>query len=174
MAISMIGVANTPCSISRNISRASGDSTSLRMRVGLEGTPLPSGWVDGGGNADNPVFFRKLVVAAMRLTGFATEAELSAEEIPASYLLVQAPNAALLSGLQSLFPNGALLDAPLIEAFGTPFSTQNGGIQPNMFAIEFEDTGGSSAPTYCDLVVSSPDVTANYFFECKLFHSLTM
>ena len=172
MAFSYIGVANTPCSIIRSVTALVGDGSARNLRVGDENCPLPTGWTDGDGTPVNAVFFAKLKEVAMRLTGAANENALSGASIPAIYLLAQAPNASYLASLQGLYPNGQLLDAPFIENVTPSIIGGNPGT-PFLSGVIFEDTGGTSAPTYADFIFAVTAANSTYIFEVKLFHSLT-
>jgi hypothetical protein len=172
MAISYQSFANTPCSIIRAFISTGADGTERFLRVGMPGTPLNTGWVPGAGNADNPVFFQKLLAAAMRLTGVANASELSGVELSVDFFLVMTGNTIALEALQNNWPNGQLLELPLLEAV-TPISRSESGVQANLRNVIFETVSGGGAPTYADLEFAVPNTANQYSVVVKLFHTLT-
>ena len=175
MAKAYAGFNNTPCAIIRGIAGNSGDGAVYGLRVGAVGCAVPTGW--NAGTAENPVFFEKLKVAARRLTGASSDVGLSGVTIPAVFFLWQAGQAAWLSAVQGLFPNGALLLAPFFESISSALGPN---ALPTLTSfiltdVTFENAGGA-APTYADLRVTvSDDATQDtaQTITIKLFHSLT-
>lgn len=176
MAIAYQTFADTPCAIIRAATGTQPDGEFRSLRVGMPGATPPAGQV---GTVGNKVFFEKLKAAAMRLTGAATESGLSNALLSNVFWLSAAPNAHFQAELESLFPNGQLLDFPFIEQAGAVSSGSEPPFLPQFGAVQFEDTGGASPPTYADFLFTvypngadPADIDSNIIIV-KLFHSLT-
>jgi hypothetical protein len=177
MALNIQALGDSPCSISRGIGGVAADGAFRRVRVGLANTPLPAGYT-GDGSLDNPVFFRKVLEASLTLIGSSNPNDLSNVELANIFFLAtRAGNTALQAQLQAVYPNGKLLEAPFVEnASAMVFASTPAFIQPQWGAVGFENTGGTSAPTYCDFIfIVSTDVGQDDsgLYIVKLFHSLT-
>ena len=178
MALVTQSLGNSPCSISRGVSGVAADGTLRRIRVGLSGTPYPVGYT-GEGSLDNPIFFKKVLEAGLVLIGSNNPADLSNVSSLANvfWMASREGNTALLAQLRALFPNGNLLELPFVEnAAAMVYDVAPLAIAPQWGTVMFENTGGASAPTYCDfvfIVSAAEDQTDNSNYIVKLFHSLT-
>lgn len=166
-------LANTPCCIIRS-GQSSVMDTDLALRVGANGCALPTGWDVDNGVPYNPVFFDKLKAASRKLVGAVNDAALSAKSINGILYQVQSPNTSYLESLTGSFPDGELLSFPFFENIGAISQELSAPFQ-ELNVVVFEDTGGTSAPTYADLHITIDDGSspANGIYIVKLFHSLT-
>jgi len=177
MALTYQSLGDSPCSISRGLVGEAADGAFRRARVGLANTPVPAGYA-GDGSLDNPVFFRKVLDAGLTLIGSRDPKDLSGIQLANIFFIATRPgNTVLENTLRGTYPNGRLLEAPFVEnASAMVFEATPAYIQPQWGAVEFENTGGLSDPSYCDfLFVVSTDVgqTDSGLYMVKLFHSLT-
>ncbi len=177
MALTIQALGDSPCSISRGIAGVAADGGFRHARVGLANTPYPAGYT-GDGSLDNPVFFRKVRDAALTLIGSNNLNDLSNVALANVFWLAsRAGNEVLEANLQGTWPNGRLLEMPFVEnAAAMAFSSAPAYIAPGWGAVQFENTGGASAPTYCDFLFAvSTDVGQDDsgLYIVKLFHSLT-
>jgi hypothetical protein len=182
MTITYAALNNTPCCITRSVGIETGDTGAV-VRVGVVGCPLPAVW--GIGTPENPVFFQKLKAAAKRLAGVLTDEELSGLVFPFSFFQMQpgipaVPPAPSWDEILHLsYPDGRLLEAPFFESVeqaGGPYDSNTAGHAAvfRLSDIVFEDTGGSSAPRYADMLLDYDTAEPHSFLPViKIFHSLT-
>lgn len=184
MTIEYGGFSNTPCSIIRGAgSNDTQNDTAFRaLRVSNYGVPTPVNFFGPNhtGNFDNPVFFKKMLAAALQITGSGNNpALLSNLTIGNVFWFVQPDGPpSIVNAHHATYPNGSLLDFPFFESFA-PFDFTSNDKTAHYIgssSVTFEDTLGERAPRWADINVAIDIGTAtddSGIYMIKLFHSLT-